>query len=284
MPNIKIDQHTIHYNVQGQGPDVLMIHGWASSWRMWERSICRAVSAGWRVWALNLPGSGESSAPAADWYTIPNMTLVVEAFIERVGIPRAALVGHSMGGAISLELTYRRPRFTRALVLVAPVVTGRLRLPLRVFLGSPFGRRLLGLSQHHGALARLGGRTRFAAPWLAHIPSAALRRDAEDLACTAPQAAIGTLRAVINFDFADRLDRIGAPTLVIVGTRDATVPPSEGELAAARIPDAQLVRLRGVGHQPVDERPDEFDRLLLWFLSQTCGVAGQAPERTVRPQ
>jgi pimeloyl-ACP methyl ester carboxylesterase len=266
MPNIKIDQHTIHYNVQGQGPDVLMIHGWASSWRMWERPMRQAVAAGWRVWALDLPGSGESSAPAADWYTIRNLTLVVEAFVERVGISRAALVGHSMGGAIALEMTDRHSYSTRALVLVAPVVSGRLGLSLHLLLGSPFGRRLLEFSRHHGALARLGGRTRFAAPWLRHIPGPALRRDAEDLARTAPQAAIGTLRAVIDFDFTDRLDRICAPTLVIIGTRDTTVPPSDGELAAERIPDAQLVRFHGVGHQPVDERPEEFDRLLLDFI------------------
>jgi uncharacterized membrane protein YagU involved in acid resistance len=53
---------------------------------------------------------------------------------------------------------------------------------------------------------------------------------------------------------------------VVIGTRDTTVPPSEGELAAERIPDAQLVRFHGVGHQPVDERPEEFDRLLLDFI------------------
>ena len=125
---------------------------------------------------------------------------------------------------------------------------------------------MLALSQHHGALARLGGRTRFAAPWLRHIPGPALRRDAEDLARTAPQAAIGTLRAVIDFDFTERLGEISAPTLVVIGTRDTTVPPAEGELAAERIPDAQLVHFCGVGHQPVDERPEEFDRMLLDFI------------------
>ena len=45
-----------------------------------------------------------------------------------------------------------------------------------------------------------------------------------------------------------------------------TLPPSESELAASQIPGARLVKLRGVGHQPVDERPEEFDRLLIEFL------------------
>jgi pimeloyl-ACP methyl ester carboxylesterase len=269
MPTIQLDQHTIHYHVKGTGPDVLMIHGWASSWRMWERPMHRLASAGFRAWALDLPGCGESEALCASngRYTIANLTSVVEAFVERVGIESAALVGHSMGGAIALDMSHRRPDATRALVLVAPVVSGRLGLALHVFLGSPFGRRLLELSQHHDALARLGGRSKFAAPWLMRtLPlRAALLRDAQDLARTAPHAALGSLQAVIDFDFSDRLPEIRTPTLVIVGARDMTVPPSEGELAANKIPSARLVKLRGVGHQPVDECPEEFDRLLLDF-------------------
>jgi 3-oxoadipate enol-lactonase len=93
----------------------------------------------------------------------------------------------------------------------------------------------------------------------------ALRRDTKDLARTAPQAALGGLQAVIDFDFSNRLPEVRAPTLVIVGARDRTVPPSEGELAANKIPGAKLVKLRGIGHQPVDECPEEFDRLLLDF-------------------
>ncbi len=274
MPTIRLDDHTIHYRVEGAGPDVLLIHGWASSWRMWERPMRRLARAGLRAWAIDLPGSGESDALGAPngWYTIAHLADAVETFARLAGIERMALVGHSMGAAIALEMTDRHAYSTRALVLVSPVVSGRLGLSLHVFLGSPFGRRLLELSQHHGALARLGGRSRFAAPWLIRtIPlRAALLRDAQDLARTVPQAAISTLRAVIDFDFTDRLDRICAPTLVVVGSRDITIPPSEGELAANGIHDAQLVMLHGAGHQPVDERPDEFDRLLVWFLSQTC--------------
>jgi len=274
MPTIQLNQHAIHYNVCGTGPDVLLIHGWASSWRMWERPMSRLASAGFRAWAIDLPGCGESDTLGASngSYTIAHLADTVQAFAARVGIEHMALVGHSMGGAIALEMADRRADATRALVLVAPVVSGRLGLSLHVFFGSPFGRWLLELSQYLGVRTRVSRRTKFAAPWPVRtlLMRTALIRDAADLARTAPQAVLGTLHAVIDFDFTNRLSRICAPTLVVVGTRDITVTPSEGELAADGIPDAQLVRLRGVGHQPVDERPDEFDRLLVWFLSQTC--------------
>jgi pimeloyl-ACP methyl ester carboxylesterase len=276
MPTIQVDQHTIHYSVEGSGPDVLLIHGWASSQRMWERPASRLASAGFRAWALDLPGCGESRSFGATngWYTIPNLTGVVAAFAERVGIERMALVGHSMGGSIALELTDRRPEAVSALVLVSPAVGGRLGLSLHLLFESRWGRRLLELSQRHNALARLGGLSTFGAPWfgapwLSRSLRAGLYRDAQDLARTAPQAAIGGLRGVLDFDFTDRLAQIRTPTLVIVGARDATVPPREGEQAASKIPGARLVKLRGVGHQPVDERPEEFDHLLLGFLKDS---------------
>jgi pimeloyl-ACP methyl ester carboxylesterase len=257
MPVVHVEEHSIHYHVEGAGPDVLMIHGWVSSWRMWERPMHRLALAGFRAWALDLPGCGESEAVYGSngRYAIANLTSAVEELVERVGIERVALVGHSMGGAIALEMSARRPDASRALVLVAPLVSGRVGPALRVLLGLPFGRRLLELSQ------------RRAAPWLARtLPlRAAQLRDVQDLARAAPQATLDSLQAVIDFDFSDCLPEIHAPTLVIVGTRDMTVPPSEGELAANRIPGARLVKLRGVGHQPVDECPEEFDRLLLDF-------------------
>jgi pimeloyl-ACP methyl ester carboxylesterase len=272
MPTISVDQHTIHYQAQGTGPDVLMIHGWASSLRMWERSVRVAVSAGYRAWALDLPGHGESSAPASEqWYTIPHLASAVEAFLQHVGIQRAVIVGHSMGGAIALELTARCPQRVRGLVLAPPVVTGRIGLSLHLLFDSPMGRRMLTLSQHHNTLARLGELSAYGLSWLRGGLGAALRRDAQDLARTAPQAAAGCLNAVLNFDFTDRLATIRAPTLVFVGLQDITLPPSDGMLAAAGIPGARLVKMPGVAHHPMDERPEEFDRLLIEFLKDLRG-------------
>jgi 3-oxoadipate enol-lactonase len=268
MPTITVDLHTLHYDVQGIGPDVLMIHGLASSHRMWDRPLKRLALAGFRAWAIDLPGGGESDSRGASssWYTIANLTSVIASLVESVGIQSIALVGHSMGGSIALEFAYERPDLARALVLVAPAVSGRLGL-LHTLVDSPVRRLLLSLSPRRTALAARGERTLLSAAKL--IPSPALRRDVQDLARTTPEAFIGGLKAVLDFDFTDRLRMISTPTLVVVGTRDMTLPPSESELAASQIPGARLVKMRGVGHQPVDERPEEFDRLLIEFLKDT---------------
>jgi pimeloyl-ACP methyl ester carboxylesterase len=265
MPTIQLDCHTIHYSVEGLGPDVLMIHGLASSHRMWERPLKRLALSGFRAWALDLPGGGESDScgMASSWYTIANMTSAVETFIERVGIQNVSLVGHSMGGSIVLELARQRPELLGALVLVAPAVSGRVGL-LHTLLDSPLRRLLFSLSQRHPTLVLWGERTMLGASEFIHNPG--LRRDVQDLAHTTPEAFMGGLKAVLDFDFTDRLRMISTPTLVVVGTRDMTLPPSESELAARQISGARLVKMRGVGHQPVDERPEEFDHLLVEFL------------------
>ncbi len=264
-----IGRCALDYSVRGAGPDVLMIHGWASSQRMWERPMKMLAAAGMRVWALDLPGHGQSQAPHPEsWFTIPNLAASVQAFARHAGIQTAAVVAHSMGGAVALELAHQCPHLVRALVLAPPAVSGRIGFSLHVLFDSPLGTRLLQLSQRHNALARLGELSTFGLSWLRGGLGAALRRDAEDLARTSPQAVAGCLRAVINFDFTDRLAAIRAPTLVIVGLRDTTLPPSEGLLAAANIPGAQLVRMRGVAHHPMDERSEEFDRLVLAFLAE----------------
>ncbi len=170
-----------------------------------------------------------------------------------------------MGGAVALAMAAERPQATRALVLVAPAVSGRLRLAFHLLLDSRLGRRMLGLALWRNVLNRLASPSRHRSSWLARNP--ARLRDVRDLARTSPEAAVEGLRAVTQFDFTSRLPDITAPALVIVGTHDATLPPSEAELAAARIPGARLVQMRGVGHQPVDERPEEFDRLLLEFVT-----------------
>jgi pimeloyl-ACP methyl ester carboxylesterase len=152
------------------------------------------------------------------------------------------------------------------LVLVAPAVSGKLGLVSRLLSRSPLRRCWSELWQRRDGLTRLARR-----PWLASVGLAlrpTLYRDLQDLARTTPQAAIEGLAAILRFDITPHLPTISAPTLVIVGTRDMTLSPSEGELAARRIPGARLVRLPAM-HEPMDDRPDEFDRLLLEFMQET---------------
>ncbi len=225
------------------------------------------LSGSYRTIAVDLPGHGDSSKPDWSWYSIPRYAGLVADLMGVMGLESARLVGHSMGGTIALEAARSFPGAFACLVVVNPVVTGRVysksvalpeewmpsavRLSRRVW---PTATRLL--TRPPGKLRRQ--------------PPDHVRRNTEDLGRTTADSFLGSMRAVLSWDLTDRLSEIRTPTLVLVGESDRVVAPSEGELAAGRVPGARLERLRA-GHHPNDEDPQSFHRSLRRFLGEGGG-------------
>jgi pimeloyl-ACP methyl ester carboxylesterase len=256
----------IHYHVQGEGRDVVLVHGWASSWRLWQGTMRVLAEMGCRVCALDLPGFGASDKPDDGWYSVENFAATVAAFCRALGLERARVVGHSMGGTIALALGLAQPALVERLVAVSPVVSGRIGLPVRVFAAGRVGRWLYDQSVAFWPLAAAGAQTLYSRSWSLK-PRAYHRRNWEDLAQASPHAALGCLRALADFDLRSQLGAITAPTLLMTGAGDLNVPPSHARIAAARIPGSRLVVLRGARHLPMDERPEAFHRELTGFLT-----------------
>lgn len=248
-------------------PAVVLLHGWASSRRMWAGTQA-ALAGRYRTYAVDLPGHGDSSKPTWGWYSIPNYVQVVRNLIGGLGLSRPAIVGHSMGGTIALELAAQSPDALERVVAVNPVVTGKV-----------YARSVPIRDEWVEPAVRVSRRVWPAASRLLTRPPEALRRHApdhvlrnsEDLGRTTADSVLGSMRAVLTWDVSDRLGEIRAPTLVIVGESDRVVRPSEGEIAARAIPGARLHRLEAA-HHPNDEIPDEFYPLLEAFLSEGSAV------------
>ncbi len=266
LHRVTLPEVELRYRVHGSGPDVLLLHGWISSGRMWQ-PLMAALGGHFRLWAPDLAGFGDSPLPADG---PPRLSLAdharhIRAFCRALDVRPYAVVGHSLGGLLTLHLALEYPDLMERLVLISPVVSGRL-WPV-VLLRGGVGHWLLGIVRRLWPLPVMAlGPSVFAfAP--RHLFSEAARRKAEDAQKASRRAAVDGLQIVLETDYSARLPEIDKPTLVIVGTRDITVPPTEGELAAARIPGARLVKLPGVAHQVTDEAPDEVHRLLLEFLA-----------------
>ncbi|MCC7361122.1 MAG: alpha/beta hydrolase [Anaerolineales bacterium] len=251
----------LHYTVAGAGPDIVFVHGWASSRRMWT-SLLPDLSRRYRCWTLDLPGFGDSEKPAQGWYSIPNFTATLLEFMRQLGLERPRLVGHSMGGMIALNLAARHPETIARLVAINPVVTGR--ASLKPLARPDYSRRVLSwvlrlspaLLQPlliHPLGHRVSGLTYF-------------RRRNEDFVKATPDSLLSAGRAIVDYDVAPLLERVSVPALVIVGTLDPTVPPAEGRLAAARISGSRLHLMRA-GHLLTDDRPVETLRVLQEFLA-----------------
>jgi pimeloyl-ACP methyl ester carboxylesterase len=253
MQAITINNLQTRYYVAGNGPDVLFVHGWAASGRMWLRSMW-ALRRDYRLWALDLPGCGDSDAPGIEWHTIANYTDHVAAFCEALAIHPTAVVGHSMGGRIVLDLARRYPALMARVVAISATITGRLGFNLDVFLVGGLGQVLLDLSQHFWPMATAGAMSHYLAP--RYIGTEGVKRSTEDMRRTSWEGAFGSLQAVVQNDFSMQLGDITHPTLLITGSRDFTVPPADSILAAQKIPNARLIILEGVHHQPMDEAPE----------------------------
>ena len=259
---------------------MLLVHGLGGNGhRDWALTI-QALAAQFHVVALDLPGFGGSpSAPQGYSFTALGATLA-EVLDGTAPGQRAHVVGHSLGAAVSLYFASAHPARVDRLVLVdaagillKSVFTQHmtnLRMP-QVGI-EPVDRFLKGLDERIDVLRRsvfirLEEGFDFSR-WLAQNPEirhALLGRHIY------VEAALG----LVEHDFTSAIRDTTAPTTVIWGANDPVAPLRTGRLLAGRMPDARLKVIDGVGHTPMLESPDAFNRLLL------AGLTAPLPQRPV---
>jgi pimeloyl-ACP methyl ester carboxylesterase len=237
--------------------------------------VAPLAGAGYRVMAVDLPGFGYSDKPGG--YTMQSYVDFVEAWLDLHCVDRAALIGNSMGGAITTAFAALKPERTGAAVLVdpggfGPEVTWLLRIA---------GLRLVRLLPR-----RLGRRqVRRGLRWVVADPRCIEDEDVDRVVelnempgtreafLEIAHDAIGLRGVRAGQGVADLAPRITAPALVVWGDRDRIIPPSHAQLAASSIPGAQLVMLDGCGHCPQLEMPERFTEAVLRFLRDAWPAA-----------
>ena len=237
---VPVGGHPIRYGVAGEvGEPVVMVHGLSGSTRWWARNV-PTLARHHRLYLVDLPGFGAMRRLGRQFVLAEADTWLSE-WMRAVGLERAHLVGHSMGGYVATRLAAGRPGLVGRLVLVAPA-------------GTPTGHSILG------HLVPLLLTTRYATP--AFLP--VLVRDALRMG---PVTLWRAARDLLAEDVREDLRKIEAPTLLVWGENDALVPPAVGDLLRQEIPDSRLLVLEAAGHVPMFDRPEEFDAALLAFLA-----------------
>ena len=242
---------------------ILLLTGLASKRLGWVRQI-DVFGREYRTIALDHRDTGDSDEVAED-YTPAELADDAAALLTALGITHAHVVGISLGGFAALQFALRHPDMLDKLALVSTSAGGRTHVPpapeivalLTPEPGIEVGERAI---RNYSKI--------MAAEFVAAHPEAL-----EQIAATAryrPQSAVGyarQLRASLAHDVANELHRITAPTLVIHGDLDPLVPPANGAYLAAHIPGARHRVYSGVGHIPIIERADDFNRDVLAFLT-----------------
>lgn len=261
MSSIVTDQGIVHYESFGQGPPVILLHGWLGSWGIWQYAMANLGTA-FRTYALDFWGFGESGKKHPQ-FTVDDFVSLVEQFMEQLGITRAPLVGHSMGGTVSLSVAIRFPeRVSKVIVVGAPIVGGALSPLLRLA-----GYRPAAFLAHNvpGAL-RLG--LRLFAPLITTPAREWYNMQERDLSRTTLESFLFSIASLRRTDLRPRLHEIGVPTLGIYGGGDNIVHPKQYEPLQAGVPQAEIKIMQNARHFPMLDQPDEFLHIVREFLAR----------------
>lgn len=242
---------------------ILLLTGLGSKRLGWARQI-GVFGREYRTIALDHRDTGDSDEVTAD-YTPADLADDAAALLEALGIARAHVIGISLGGFTALQFALRHADMLDKLVLVATSPGGRVHVPaspaiLTLLAPAPdmeVGERAIRIYSQIMAAEFVASHPEA----LAHIAETARYRP------QSPAAYMRQLRASLAHDVVDALDRITAPTLVIHGDLDPLVPPPNSAYLATHITGAQHHVYAGVGHIPIVERADEFNRDVLAFLA-----------------
>lgn len=252
------------------GPPLVLIHGAGSSSVLWMDVIRRVVAMGpaRRVIAPDLPGHGQSQpwhdAPSLDGYRD-----AVGTVCAHLGVKRAVLCGHSLGGAIALSCALAWPERVAGLVLCNSAA----RLDVSDEVLALLERSLPGAGREAGADAEWVDRMPDEVAELAFSP--ATHRDVRErwqavLYAARRDTVLGDFRACRGLDLSAGLGALTVPTLILGGEDDLLVPPSRLRETAAGIRGARLGLLPQTGHLSHLERPEEFLAQLTPFLQSVA--------------
>jgi len=269
----------------GTAPVLWLIHGIGDSSRTWE-GIVPLLGKDHTIIAPDLLGHGASDKPRAD-YSIGGFANGMRDLMTVLGVERATVVGHSLGGGVAMQFTYQYPEHVERLVLVASGGLGTEVNPVLRAAALPGASYAIGLSAHHQVRRAVIGAARTVAR-----TGLLDRNDVEDVAViweglrdrSTRMAFLRTLRAVIDVrgqavTSRDRLylaERV--PDLLWLGDRDPILPVVHAAHAAELLPTARVAILPRTGHMPHRTNPEAFATAVRAFLAETEPVVFNADE------
>jgi pimeloyl-ACP methyl ester carboxylesterase len=283
VEKVQVGDIEIAYKMVGKGEPILLISGGSADMNAWDPSFISDLSSNHTVIVFDNRGVGNTTIGSQP-YTIEQLANDTAGLLDALKVPKANVLGYSMGSWIAQRLTITNPEKVNRLILVASNCGGNDVIPkpsefltLQAEIVEKISNNVSISQEENIALinASLGaGWIRLHPESIENIPEgqgffASISPEAQE-----GQANIGLRWDATNWNGAcDELAKLAKPTLVITGTDDNQYQPHENSLViAGKIPGAWLVQIENAGHAVMDQYPDEISKILQTFLSTTTAT------------
>jgi pimeloyl-ACP methyl ester carboxylesterase len=260
MSSITTDKGILHYEVFGKGKPVIFLHGWLGSWGLWQDTMTYMGKTN-RTYALDFWGFGESDGKLSS-YQVHDFVDLIRQFMDQLGIKHAPLVGHSMGGTVSLMAAINdQSRVNKVAMIGSPIVGSSLSFPLRLA-----GKRAIAVNlfRYFGLFRKT---LRWVSPLICKNPKFPEIID-HDLSRTNLESFLNSIRSLNRIDLRQELQKIKIPVLGLYGKRDNIVSPAQYKLLIQGIPLARIELFPQSGHFIMLEEPDLCMQLIKEFINE----------------
>lgn len=257
----------MHYDVQGNGDPLLLIHAGIANLSMWDLQM-PAFTKHFRVIRHDVRGFGETPDPAGNYTDHED----IHVLLQQLGVERVSIVGISNGGRIGIDVALAYPEMVNKLVVVAPGLGGYSVKP------EDENLKALGALEAKADEAKKRGDFDTAAEITAQIWADGPGRSPEQVDPEFRKRALAVIRHTIAIPLGDgigeivrppavgRLSEIKAPTLLIIGDEDVPFMFPVAEALGNGISDIKRVNMKDTAHLPPMEKPEQFNQIVLDFL------------------
>ena len=255
---VEVDGTLIHYQDEGQGPILLLIHGVMASLHTWDGWVDKLKSK-YRIIRFDIPGFGLSPAVPNQKYNPEYTVNMLNGFVDALGIDRYCLIGNSLGGFISWNFAATHPEKIDKLVLIDPIAYEQPLPPLIRFVTLP-GVRRIARKIAPRLFVDTGVRNVYGQP--DKIQPATFQRYYDLLSHPGARGAMVDVFLTFKYfnghpDVTSKMKTIKVPTLLMWGEADAWVPVSLLDNWRRDVPHAQVITYPGAGHIPMEELPEQ---------------------------
>jgi pimeloyl-ACP methyl ester carboxylesterase len=241
---------SIYYETQGEGKNLVFIHGACENLAFWNHQ--RILSDRYKLFLIDLPSHGRSKPLANGPVEIGKYAEIVNEFVSKFCDDKVVLVGHSMGGAISLTSAITKPDKLSGLVLIGTGAKLGVLPSIREGLRARFDE----------TVKTVVGPRQFASTTNLEI----IRFVTNEMIKCKGDVASSDYEACNGFDVRQKLRTIMVPSLIVVGEEDKMAPVPWSTYLKENMPKAKLVILKQASHLPMLERPADFNRQLVDFV------------------